>query len=222
MRSKALLMAAFLAAAPGSALAQAQTDTMTPTIPASQIEALQLSSTYEFLSAASGIDEFQTKSAALAARLAQSPEVKAFAEKLSAAHLKLVEESAKAGLADDTDIAAANIDGEQQGLLTKMEVLEGAEFDRAYLEAQLFVHQRAIAIYKGFSDRDNNLGRFAQANLPAIVGRYEEALALAQTLGIGAAAQTQAPVGNGEPTEAQGEDAAGSGGTATQGDDATN
>jgi putative membrane protein len=208
MDSKTIVLAGWLALASLPAFGQAQTDTLTPTIPASQIEALQLASTYEFLSTATGIDEFQTKAAALAENAAQSAEVKAFAQKMAAEHLKLVAAATKAGEADQTDIAAAHIDGQGQNLLIKMEVLEGAEFDRAYAEAQVFMHQFAIATYKGFAGKDNNLGRFAAATLPTIEQHYAEAMALAQSLGMGGAEQTQAPASGGEQTEAEAEDSA--------------
>jgi len=208
MRIKAVILAALLTAAPFPALAQAQTDTLTPTIPATQIEALQLASTYEFLSTSSGVDEFQTKVAELAASRATSPEVKAFAQKMSDEHLALLRDATNAGQADGVELAGATIDGEQQGLLTKMETLEGEAFDRAFMESQIFVHQRAIATYKGYAKEPNNLGRFAAAALPKVIAHYEEALALAQKFGIGAAQQSQAPAEGAEQTEAQGEDAA--------------
>lgn len=187
MKTTGIILAVLLTAAPHTVFAQAQTDTLTPTIPATQIEALQLATPYEFLSASTGVDEFEVKAADLAATLAESNDVKIFAERTKADHLALVAEAKVAGKADKADIAGATIDGEQQGLLTKMEGLRGAAFDRAYAEAQVFVHQRAVAVYKGYAEKDTNLGRFAAATLPKIVSHFEEAQRLAAALGAGGA-----------------------------------
>ena len=59
------------------AWSQSQTDSSIPTIPDSQLEPRKVSSPYEFLSAATSVDDFQIKAGTLALQRAQSPEVKA-------------------------------------------------------------------------------------------------------------------------------------------------
>lgn len=190
--ARRFILAALIALAPLPAFAQAQTDTLTPTIPESQIEAAKLSSTYEFLSVSTSIDDFEAKSAVLAGRLAESADVKAFAAGMAADHVAMAEAALAAGKGDKVEIATPSVDGEQQGLLTKLEGLKGAEFDRSYIESQIYVHQRAIAIYKGYAGRQDNLGRFAAATLPKVVEHYSAVLGMAEKFGLTQAAQEPA------------------------------
>ena len=180
---RGIILAALVACAPLPAFAQAKTDTLIPTIPESQIEAAKLSSTYEFLSTATSIDDFQVKAAALAESAAQSEEVKAFAATMASHHAELAKQDIAAGKAEKVEIATPSVDGEQQGLLTKLEGLKGPEFDRAYVEAEVYIHQRAIAIYKGYAGENNALGRFAAEALPAVKQHYAEVIKLAGNFG---------------------------------------
>lgn len=191
--ARSIILAALIALAPLPAFAQAQTDTLTPTIPESQIEAAKLSSTYEFLSTATSIDDFQVKSAALAEKLAASQEIKDFAAMMATHHADLAKQSTEAGKAAKTDIATPSVDGEQQGLLTKLEGLKGADFDRAYVEAEVYIHQRAIAIYKGYAGKDDALGQYAAATLPTVVEHYAEVTRLAGEFGKAGVEQQPAP-----------------------------
>ncbi len=183
MVARGIILATLLALAPLPAWAQAQTDTLTPTIPESQIEAAKLSSTYEFLSVATSIDDFQVKAAKLAETGAQSEDVKAFAAMMASHHTDLAKQSTEAGKAEKVEIATPSVDGEQQGLLTKLEGLKGPDFDRAYVEAEVYIHQRAIAIYKGYAGENNSLGRFAAQALPAVAEHYGQAIKLAEQFG---------------------------------------
>ena len=163
---------------------QAQTDSLVPTIPATQIKPAELSSPYEFLSAATSADDFIIKAGALAATNAESPEVKSLAAQLAAEHSAMMKESQAAGKSDQVDIATPSVDGEQKGLLGKLEPLTGADFDRAFVEAQIFVHQRTIAYYSGYADEGNNLAQFAATALPKLVEHYTALLELAETMGL--------------------------------------
>lgn len=162
------------------ALAQTPNARLTPTIPETQIEPAPLSSPFEFLSVATSASDFLIETAALASAKGESEDVKAMAAKLAASHTALKAELAAAGMQDRVDIAKAAMDGEQTGLLGKMEPLEGAALDAAYVDAQLFVYQRTIAYYRGYADRQDSLGKAAQRLLPTLVAEYGQLIALAE------------------------------------------
>ncbi len=183
-----LLPLALVLSAP--ARAQTQSDKVAPTIPETQIKPAELSSDYEFLSAATSADEFIVKASAVAATNAGSPDVKTLAAEFAAEHQAIMNAVIAAGKADKVEIAAPSVDGEQQGLLGKLQSLEGAEFDKAYVESQLFAHQRTISYYRGYADKGNNLAKFAAETTPQLVKHYAALLALADKVGIGSAAQT--------------------------------
>lgn len=184
----AFLPLAMIVAAP--AYAQTASDKVAPTIPETQIEPAELSSDYEFLAAATSADQFIIDAAALAQANAESADVKAIAQELSDTHTASMSAAMDAGKADEIEIAEPSVDGEQQGLLGRLEALKGAEFDSAYVESQLFVHQRAIAYYRGYADAGNNLATFASETAPQLVTQYNALVALADAVGIGEAAQT--------------------------------
>jgi len=176
--------------APLPAFAQAQTGSATPTLPESQIEAAEFSSPFEFVSAATSINEFEIQTSALAERLAESPEVKAFAADMAEMHKASMDAIRAAGAADGVEIAKPSVDGEQMGMIGKLEAQKGAEFDRSYAAAQVYIHQRAIAAYRGYATRTDQLGQFAASTLPAIIEDYAAALQLAEKLGVESAQQT--------------------------------
>lgn len=181
-----ILIAASLSAmmAPLPVYAQDQPRKLTPTIPETQIEAAEFSSPYEFLSAATSIDEFEIEAGALAERLSGTAAVKDLAASMSAQHAASMRDIRAAGKQDGVDIAKPSVDGEQQGMLAKLEALEGAEFDQAYADTQVYIHQRAIAIYRGYAEEQDSLGKFAANALPAVMDHYTMSIDLARQLGL--------------------------------------
>lgn len=174
--------------------AQSQENRVIPTIPETQIAPAEVSSPYEFLSVATSADEFVVKSAAMAEAKSTDTNIRALAQQLAQAHAAAMRASQAAGKADKVDIAEPSVDGEQQGLLSKMEALEGSEFDRAFIQSQIFVYQRSIAYYRGYAGQQDQLGAFAKETLPQLVSRYAELLKAAEQAGVGSTEQT--PVAN--------------------------
>ncbi len=155
-----------------SSYGQAQTDSLVPTIPETQIKPAELSSPYEFLSVSTSADDFVLMAAKLAATNAESAEVQSIAAKLATNHSAMMKGAIAAGKLDKVEIAKPSADGEQKGLLGKLEGLKQVDFDRAYVEAMIFVHQRTIAYYRGYADEGDNLAGFAAASLPSLVEDY--------------------------------------------------
>lgn len=192
MRRSAYLVLPFAVFLSFSAHAQNAAEKVAPTIPETQILPADLSSPFEFLAASTSADAFVIQAAALAEAKAASPQVKTVAAELAKAHAALTEAARAAGATDKVEIATPAPDGEQTGLLGKLEALDGAEFDTAYVESQLFAYQRTIAYYKGWSDEGNALATFAGQSLPDLLARYARLVELAGTVGIGDAAQQPA------------------------------
>ncbi len=163
-----------------AAMAQAQTDSLTPTIPETQLEPVALSSPYEFLSVATSASDFVVETAALAIAASTSEPVKSMAARLSANHAAIKTAAVAAGQAQSVEIAKPAMDGEQAGLLGKLQPLKGADMDSAYVESQLFAHQRTIAYYQGYAQKDDALGSFARQTLPTLVADYGMLMQLAK------------------------------------------
>jgi predicted outer membrane protein len=170
----ALISLALLASAP-AAIAQTQTETETrvvPTIPETQIEPTVLSSPYEFLSVATSVNEFVIEAAALAETRVASDAVRSKAAELAEIHAAIRSELIAAGKTDGVEIAKPAMDGEQQGLLKRMEALNAGEFDHAYIASQVWGHQRAIAYYRGYATQEDAVGMAAAKALPTILADY--------------------------------------------------
>lgn len=190
MIRKSLLALPFMMLAPLPATAQTPPESVSPTIPESQIAPAPLSSPFEFLSAATSVDDFVVKSGALAETLTASAQVKALAADLAALHAANMQELRTAGKVNAVEIAQPSVDGEQMGMLTKLEGMKGAEFDRSYLEAMIHVYQRAVALYRGYAAEPDNLGKFAALKLPEIQRHFDATVALADEFGMTSSIQT--------------------------------
>jgi len=157
----------------------AQDKPIMPTIPETQIEPRTVATPFEFVSAASSADEFEIKAAQIALQKAQLPEVKAFAQMMIDDHTKSTVALMSAAKSDNVDIAAPSPDGEQQGMLGKLEQANAPDFDRVYVETQVFVHQRALSLFRGYSEGDAALNRFAMGTLPVLTSHYNAITELA-------------------------------------------
>ena len=179
----ALISLALLASAP-AAIAQTQTETrVVPTIPETQIEPTVLSSPYEFLSVATSVNEFVIEAAALAETRVASDAVRSKAAELAETHAAIRSELIAAGKTDGVEIAKPAMDGEQQGLLKRMEALNAGEFDQAYIASQVWGHQRAIAYYRGYATQENAVGMAAAKALPTILADYAALSEMNEQLG---------------------------------------
>ncbi len=179
----ALISLALLASV-STVKAQTQTETrVLPTIPETQIEPTVLSTPYEFLSVATSANEFVIEAAALAETRAESEAVKSKAAELAQTHAAIRDELIAAGKSDGVEIAKPAMDGEQQGLLKRIDALNAGEFDQAYVASQVWGHQRAIAYYRGYATQENALGKLAAESLPAIVADYGALAEMNEQLG---------------------------------------
>jgi putative membrane protein len=171
------------------AFAQSQSDSSVPTIPESQIAPRTVATTYEFVATASSGNAFEIEAATLALQKAQAPEVKALAQKMLDDHTAAQAELLAVGKTANTDIAKPAPDGEQQGLLDKLGAADPAAFDAAYVDSQVFAHQRALALFKGYAEGSEPLNQYAAKTLPTLQMHYAMVLDLAAKLPGEAAVQ---------------------------------
>jgi len=166
-------------------LAQSQSDSSVPTIPDTQIEPRKVATPLEFVATAAAANDFELQAAEKALRLSTNEKIKAFATMIKADHTAAGQELVAAADADGQAIAPASPDGEQVGMLGKLDAVTGGDFDALYVETQIYAHQRAIALFKGYAEGGSNLNRFAARTLPALVHHYAQAVALSEELKAG-------------------------------------
>lgn len=171
------------------ALAQSQSDSAVPTIPESQIEPRTVATTYEFVATASSNHAFEIEAATLALQKAVMPEVKALAQTMLDDHTAAQAELLAVGKSANTDIAKPAPDGEQQGLLDTLGAADPQAFDAAYIDSQVFAHQRALALFKGYAQGSEPLNQYAAKTLPTLQMHYGMVLDLAAKMPGKAAVQ---------------------------------
>ena len=121
----------------------------------------------------------EVRMANLALQNAQSPEVKAFAQRMVADHSKSNAELAELATVKGT-VLPAELAGKHQQGFEHLEELTGAEFDKAYMQHMVGDHGEAVALFqKGATNAtDSDIKAFATKNLPIL----QEHLRLAQQL----------------------------------------
>lgn len=160
----ALGMAALLSAPATIVLAQAES---APADAAATMPAV--TDPQEFADMAGSSNMFEIQSSELAVEMSQNQEVIAFAEQMIADH----------GMAAEAMMAAAETDGvtpptamneHHQMMYDDLAAADEAAFDQAYIDAQVMVHQEAVALFQGFSaeGEDSALKDFAAETLPTL------------------------------------------------------
>lgn len=122
-----------------------------------------------FVAEAAEMNATETALADLAARNATDNEVKAFAAELLRDH-KAAGEELKAMAADKQWAFPQSLDAMQQQALQALQRAHGPEFDRAFVDAMVTSHERAVAAFRNASASatDAGLRAFAQKQLPAL------------------------------------------------------
>jgi putative membrane protein len=105
----------------------------------------------------------------LAEQKAQSPEAKSLAQRLVTDHGKANKQLTQIAKEKGVELPTGP-DREQQELRARLEKLNGAAFDRAFVEAQVKDHQKDVQFYQTESTRlqDPQLRSFAQQTLPVL------------------------------------------------------
>lgn len=105
----------------------------------------------------------------LAAGKAQNAEVKSFAQKMVTDHTKANDELK--ALATEKNITLPNgLDSAHQSMMTTLQNLSGAEFDREYVNGQVRDHEAAVQLFEKQADDDSDpdAKAFAAKTLPTL------------------------------------------------------
>jgi putative membrane protein len=125
-------------------------------------------------------DQFEIQSSQLALQKSQKDDVKRFAQTMIDDHTKTSEKLKETLKQANLPEPNPQLDGEHQALLTKLNKVDGAAFDRAYAKDQLKGHQQAVRLLENYSKRGDNdaLKKFASDILPTIQHHLQMAQAL--------------------------------------------
>lgn len=106
----------------------------------------------EFVNTAAKSDAFEIAAARLAAKNATSPEVKAFAQQMIAAHTDSTAKiKAAAAMASPAITPDPALTADQNGDLAELGKLTGAQFDEEYMDGQVDAHEDALALMRSYA-----------------------------------------------------------------------
>jgi putative membrane protein len=122
-----------------------------------------------FVTKAASGGMFEVQSSELAGDKAESNDVKKFAKRMIKDHGKANGELEKLGGQIGADVPS-ELDAKHAAALQKLEGLEGAEFDAAYIQAQRAAHKEAVGLFSTYSKAGGNpdLTAWATETLPTL------------------------------------------------------
>lgn len=134
-----------------------------------------------FANAAAASDAFEIASSQLAKTAAKAPAVKTFASHMIEAHtastasLKSAAASAKPAITPD-----ATLSPDQQQMLDGLKGKTGADFDKAYADAQVTAHQKTLDALKSYSANGDvpQLKALATKMIPTVTAHLNTAKGL--------------------------------------------
>jgi len=180
----AIALTASLGAVP---IAAAQAGAQTPPAPPRPVDAPTVAKAVanvadsDFVAQAAKAGAREVELGHLAAKQAMNADVKAFANRMISDHSKTGDELA--AIAKKNAIAlppAATLDAEKKAATDKLMSLQGAAFDRAYMDQMVTAHRGAVELFEKESKDGSNaeLKAFAAKALPTVRDHLKEATAL--------------------------------------------
>ena len=129
----------------------------------------------EFMNKAAQGGMAEVKLGELAASKAQSPEVKAFGQRMVVDHGK-ANTDLKALAAEKNVSLPADVSGEQKEVYDKLSKLSGAEFDKEYVKEMVEDHEKDVAEFKKESTGAEGSGvkSFASKTLPTLESHLDQ------------------------------------------------
>jgi putative membrane protein len=121
------------------------------------ISAEMTSTTKGFVTAAATSDMYEVTAGKIALQRAQSPDVKAFAQKMVDAHTLTTEKLKSILASNDIKVTPpAHVDNRRQGMLDDLRGAKAADFDHRYIAQQIAAHKEANILFRGYAkDGDN-------------------------------------------------------------------
>ena len=139
----------------------------------------------DFAAAAAQSDQYEIMAAHLAAVQGHDPHVKAFAETMIRDHTRLNGDLRQAATAAGLPPLAAGMSSDEAALLSGLQGLRGADFDKAYARQQVLAHTQAATVEDSFANAgaDPALKTAARSALPNIQDHLKMAQQLSEDLG---------------------------------------
>lgn len=130
--------------------------------------------TAQYVEKAAMGDLFEIQSSELALKQAESPDVKAFAQRMIKDHTAS-SEALKAGIQSaNLDVNVPDkLDKAHQSKIDDLRKVKGKEFDQAYMREQVSAHKEALQLHKTYAEKgDNPVLKKTAANTTTVVEHH--------------------------------------------------
>lgn len=129
----------------------------------------------DFVETAAASDLFERESGELAAAKGMSPEVKTFGRQMIADHTRMSEMLAQAARQSGQPAPASRLSPGQQRQLADLKTMEGADFDKAYLQQQHAAHKDALGLMTTYARQGEApaLKSLAAEGVPIVQGHLD-------------------------------------------------
>jgi len=163
----AIFASAMLAAVAGLALAPAPA-LAKDTAKTAQVKPATAMSAEKFATTVSAANEFEIETSKLALDKAQDGAVKSFAQRMVDDHTAAGKKMMTAAKADGITLGTPKLDKKQKQMLAKLKDAGKDTFDKSYVTMQVDAHEEAVALFKAYSGKKGDLGKFAAETLPTL------------------------------------------------------
>ena len=139
----------------------------------------------DFAMSAAQSDQYEIVAAQDALAQSQNPRIKAFAQEMIDAHMRTTEALKAAVTASGMMPPPPAMSSDQASMVSAIQSLRGADFDKAYARQQVLAHTQALAVEQSYANagKDANLRKAAQAAVPVIQHHLQMAQDLSAVVG---------------------------------------
>lgn len=141
--------------------------------------------TQSFAQQATGSDQYEIQAGRVALQQAQDPRVRQFAQMMIRDHTRTSDELRTAVVRSGREPPQEAVNGDLVMLLSALQSLRGADFDKAYVTQQVVAHHGALATQQGYAQRGDDPGvrQVARSAVPIITQHLQMAEQLKASLG---------------------------------------
>ncbi len=139
----------------------------------------------DFAASAAQSDQYETMAAQVALVEAQDPRVRSFAEAMLKDHARTAEALRRAATASGLPPPAPGMSSDEAALLSGLQGVRGAAFDKRYAGQQVVAHAQAVAVADSFATAgaDPALREAARSALPMMRDHLKKAQELRDAVG---------------------------------------
>ena len=131
----------------------------------------------DFALAAAQSDRYEIVAGHVAITQSRDPKIRAFAKAMIDAHTRTSQDLSRAAMASGLPPPPPAMSSDQAAMLSSLQSLRGADFDKAYAGQQVIAHSGALAVEQSYATAgtDMNLKAAARAAVPIIQRHLEMA-----------------------------------------------